>query len=256
MRALLLIIAALAALGLVACADDTKQKVDAPVVHQEGGPHKEASATDRASDRTVTPTCVQVCTTDNDCVSPNKLCDTGKGTCIMCKADGDCETSLYKGGCNTATGVCKLCKVDSDCAAGKGCDAASGICKGCTSDADCTGGTKILSGKCDTATVFQCMKCDSDPDCVYTGSPGKYCGSRSLCVACKADSDCAGAATGLKGCDTILNTCTRCTADAECCGTKTAPCGITCNKTSRTCECKDTAACTNVLGSKPPYVCK
>ena len=75
---------------------------------------------------------------------------------------------------------------------------------------------------------------------------------------CGADADCS-ASTTFKGCDTTLGMCTKCTDDKECCGTKTAPCGITCNKTKGTCECKDTQSCTDVWGTavpKPPWECK
>jgi hypothetical protein len=97
---------------------------------------------------TATASCRSVCTTDQGCGAPDRICDLGTGECV-CTGDAVCQSQFAPTAvCNA--GVCG-CTTDMDCQAGLSRCLPDGTC-GCAVDAEClaqsTQTDKCFDGAC------------------------------------------------------------------------------------------------------------
>jgi hypothetical protein len=137
----------------------------------------------------VTPPC------GGDCPSATPVCKEATDTCVECLAPSDCTTGVEKK-CDTASNNCVECLASADCSDPKAAKCDQGACAKCTANDDCLHVTG--KGVCDGGTCVQCTAADE------TACGGKSCnpktkactatttGSVSNCMACVADSECAG----------------------------------------------------------------
>ncbi len=228
-----------------------------------------------------TPFCSQAlgscvaCKADTDCATPAAPFCGPVGTCVECKADTDC-TGSFNGGKCTTDGSCG-CVADTDCtgtnawgtkcisvgsakrcgcsadqecsgnANGPTCDKSYDACT-CGSDTDCKVGGQTKCGMAFAGVPFKsCQKpCTADTDCVAKEGLALCDASTSLCIACKASTDCTYNAFQTT-CDTS-NSCVECLADADCNPNGLGP---KCDTANSFCVCASDAECaTNPNGKK------
>ena len=211
-----------ASVGLFACSDE------------KPGPLADLGA----SDGPVAPaSCLTRCTKE-----ALYLCvkDTA-GACVECSSDGHCKQNPGALGpsCVTASGVC-ACSAHSDCkdrSSGQYCHATSRIC-GCLEDTDCPSSTRCL-GKLFGVGVCR-APCASKADCPAKDAP--VCDTKSgKCLACAADSDCAGQNVWGNRCMTSAGApACLCKTSTDCKGNKNGP---TCAAAFNKCTCTVDADC-------------
>jgi hypothetical protein len=141
-----------------------------------------------------TNTCVQ-CLEKADCESPKPACDAATNTCVECTATTDCKDSS-KPFCDTTAQQCVACLRQADCTGATASACNAGVCKACTVDAECSN----IAGKgvCDAGTCVQCTAAKESACSGNSCDPAtKQCtstlvGTKDLCEACLADSECIG----------------------------------------------------------------
>ncbi len=150
-----------------------------------------------------------------------------------CRQKSDCPDGV----CDTARGVCVGCVADGDCPAGKVCDPATKTCApGCSAGHVCDTGKTCCSGACvATNTVQACSGCGLACDTAHSTGPSCN-GTTCAYTGCGAGfGDCKTAAPDTDGCETPLNTPTDCGGCGRACstanvnGTPTCTAGGACN---------------------------
>lgn len=170
-----------------------------------------------------------VCSATNAraCTASAPVCSE-VNTCVVCTATDAtaCASSADGHTCQTAsTGAFCGCAADADCGgatSGRICDATTRRCadgcgagstrNGCPTGRFCSSddATGARTGVCTTT-------CNFDGDCMRTMPTLPLClaasdAGASLCVACRADADCASASDGRAVCDAAMHACVQCTA--------------------------------------------
>lgn len=158
---------------------------------------------------------VDQCATNAQCGAPTSVCATDRSpaTCVGCLADNDCGNATSGLVCDTTTEICQAgCRGanGNGCADGLFCsstDTTIGACDHCLTSAHCTDTAPVCS------PTLECVACTANTDCAGRTS-GEICNETTgACVACLTDSDCVDTAS--PRCDTTAHACVHCLG-AEC----------------------------------------
>jgi hypothetical protein len=87
--------------------------------------------------------CTTVCASASVCPPDAPTCD-GRGLCIRCAHDGECDTSSAPY-CNLALGQCVACLDNSQCPTAQLCHPYRQVCVRCVTSADCVGDRHICN---------------------------------------------------------------------------------------------------------------
>ena len=174
---------------------------------------------------TTANTCIQGCSTDNDCPVTTIKCHNALDLCVECLTSADCDTGV----CEPSSNRCVGCYLDSDCLIGNVCDLSTHTCitSGCTTSNTCADPRYV----CDPTRDY-CVDCMTDSDCSnpqpacdsatgvcvectnvgHCGSANPYCDSASqTCVACEADTNCTN-----QVCHPSTHSCVECAGNNDC----------------------------------------
>lgn len=138
--------------------------------------------------------CVQ-CLNTSDCKAPVPACDATTNTCVECAKNADCKDAA-KPFCDATAQQCVACLKQADCSSPTTSACNAGVCTACTKDDECSAITG--RGVCDAGTCVQCTVVKESACTGNSCNPAtKQCtqtpaGSRDLCEACVADSECMG----------------------------------------------------------------
>jgi hypothetical protein len=131
----------------VPCLADTDCSPDAGAPRCDTALHRCVQcglASDCASVDTCEPMthkCLHQCNDNKACSGPYSHCDLGRGWCVECATNTDCDHPWDKRVCELTSGQCVQCARDLDCAQNRPrCDQSVNRCVECLSQGDCAPG--------------------------------------------------------------------------------------------------------------------
>lgn len=174
------------------------------------------------------------CLEDLDCRgllgARGPFCDPVTLGCVACLSSADCIVGGTGAVC--VDGSCEGCRTSADCTAPDAPVCAAGACVGCVAASDCASsseGAVCVDGACGCATTADC-----------TG--GRVCEGGVCAAPCASNDDCTDGYREV--CDTTRSECVVCLADTDCAGSAWAGgSGSRCLAASRTCGCEDDSHC-------------
>jgi hypothetical protein len=183
---------------------------------------------------------------DGGCEEPMPLCDEGRGACVECLVEGDCEFVEGKPGCDVSDGACVECLTNAHCEEGV-CDASANKCVECLSNDDCT---ETSARVCDPET-HRCEACLSESDCEEAQNArcdASGAAGTNACVGCTESEQCAGH-VGTTVCDASEGECVECTGlEYGACGTSGGGERLVCDSLSRSCSPSETERSSGLCG--------
>jgi hypothetical protein len=134
------------------------------------------------------------CSNDGECAPPLAHCEPGKGVCVECLTNTNCE----EGVCEPSSNACVACTGNQDCEEQMICDTSQWRCVECIDNGACTeAGTA-----CDLVRGVCAEKCGSNGDCTEEDKPQCLLPS-GFCVQCLIPSDCESG----ESCDPTTHQC-------------------------------------------------